>query len=164
MFTMCATVLLTIGQTDDAIVATQKLKVMEPLIGAWESPLDGGTKGIWKLEPVMNGLYIAESFTVVSANDEQKELLRSMICWEKEKKQIRASNFWEWGVSNQVCSMIDKNRWVLNFTDGNLQAVITFKDPDTMEAVGADGKPITSTRVSQRPITCDVFNFGELAV
>jgi hypothetical protein len=147
VFTMCATVLLTIGQTDDTIIATQKLKAMEPLVGTWESPLDGGAKGIWKLEPVMNGLYIAESFTVVSANGEQKELLRSMICWDKEKKQIRASNFWEWGVSNQVWNMIDKNRCVLNFADGNLQCIIIIKDPDTMEVVDANGKTTTSTRV-----------------
>jgi hypothetical protein len=147
MLTMCATVLLTIGQSDDAIIATQKVKAMEPLVGTWESPLDGGAKGIWKLEPVMNGLYIAESFSVVSPSGEQKELLRSMICWDKEKKQIRASNFWEWGLSNQVWNMIDRNRWVLNFADGNLQCIITIKDADTLEFIEANGTTTTSKRV-----------------
>lgn len=148
MCALCATVLLTIGQTDEAIIAKEKMKSMDVFVGEWETQLDPSTKGVWKLERAMDGLYMCETFTVVPAEGPKVEVVRSMIAWDKEKKQIRATNHWDsGGVTNQVWCRLDKDHWALNWADGNVQAWLTFKDADTLELLGGDGITRTSKRV-----------------
>ena len=125
---------------------------MDVFVGEWETQLDPATKGVWKLEKVMDGAYLCATSLSSQCRGPKWEDWCSMIGWDKEKKQVRATSHWDSGnVTNQVWCRLDKDRSGLNFADGNVQAWLTFKDADTLEMFGGDGITRTSERVQPTP-------------